>query len=200
MGEPEAGVDTPGLVRTERLKLVPVGLDHVGDLVLLQKGPDVAFWTSTLTWTQAEEYAAQMQARWRHDGVGKWMAYRLADNDLVGRGGMTWTEIDGRRLLELGWAVREQHRGEGFATEIGRAGLSFAFHHLGATEVVAFTEVHNRASRAVMARLGMTYIGQISRPGLIEGEDAMHDEAPFALYRIGQTTSPSEAEVVQPGS
>jgi RimJ/RimL family protein N-acetyltransferase len=38
--------------------------------------------------------------------------------------------------------------------EIGRAALAFAVNELGATEVVAFTEPHNRRSRAVMERLG----------------------------------------------
>jgi [ribosomal protein S5]-alanine N-acetyltransferase len=36
--------------------------------------------------------------------------------------------------------------GRGYATEIGRAGLGLAFDDLGAGEVVAFTERHNRRS------------------------------------------------------
>lgn len=61
------------------------------------------------------------------------------------RGGLTWTEIDGEPCLELGWLVAEQHRGVGYATEIGRAGLAFVFDKLKSKEVVAFTEVHNHA-------------------------------------------------------
>jgi RimJ/RimL family protein N-acetyltransferase len=71
----------------------------------------------------------------------------------------------------------------------GRAGLAFAFETLAAEEVVAFTEVHNHASRAVMARLGMTQIGQIYRPGLLEGRTGIHNAAPFALYRINRNQS-----------
>jgi len=39
-------------------------------------------------------------------------------------------------------------------------------------------------SRAVMERLGMRYVRQILRPGLIAGSSTVHEEAPFALYRI----------------
>ena len=39
-------------------------------------------------------------------------------------------------------------------------------------------------SRAVMERLGMRYVRQILRPGLIAGSSEIHKEAPFALYRI----------------
>jgi len=72
----------------------------------------------------------------------------------------------------------------GYATEIGRFGHDCAFSVLGVEEVVSFTEVHNARSRAVMERLGMCYVGQILRPGLIAGSAVVHEEAPFALYRI----------------
>ena len=135
-----------------------------------------------------------VQHRWRHEGAGKWIAYRLADGELVGRGSPSWTEICGVRRIELRWAIREQHRGHGYATEIGSAGLAFAFDKLEVEEVVAFTEVHNRASRAEMARLGMIEIGRIHRPGLIEGREGIHDSAPFSLYRIR-----SEPSMALPG-
>ena len=37
-----------------------------------------------------------------------------------------------------------------------------------------------------MERLGMRYVRQILRPGLIAGSSEMHKDAPFALYRIGR--------------
>ena len=74
--------------------------------------------------------------------------------------------------------------GKGFATEIGAAGLEFGFEVLGAQEVVAYTEAHNHASRSVMERLDMEFVKIILAPGLVEGSDDVHDDAPFALYRI----------------
>ena len=60
-------------------------------------------------------------------------------------------ELLGQRCLEVGWQIREQLWGRGFATGIGRAALEFAFDDLNADRVVAFTEAHN--SRRVMERL-----------------------------------------------
>ena len=133
------------------------------------------------------------------DGAGKWVAYDLGTGELVGRGGLSrlgpedavTSRIasllpDGGWLadrLELGWTVRSERWGQGYATEIGRAGLDFAFTDLGAGQVVAFTERHNRRSRAVMERLGMGYVGEFPAPGLVEGGAGVHDDAPFALYR-----------------
>jgi RimJ/RimL family protein N-acetyltransferase len=72
--------------------------------------------------------------------------------------------------------------GRGYATEIGRAGLAYAFDDLGAEQVVAFTERDNRRSRAVMERLGMRYVGEILGRGRVGSLEGVHDGAPFALY------------------
>jgi RimJ/RimL family protein N-acetyltransferase len=74
----------------------------------------------------------------------------------------------------------------GFATEIGAAGLRLGFETMGFQEIIAFTEIHNLASPAVMERLGMQFHKIIHAPGLIEGLDGMHGEAPFALCRLDQ--------------
>ena len=58
---------------------------------------------------------------------------------------------------------------------------------LAADEVVAFTEVHKRRSRAVMERLGMSCRREIRLPGLVEGVAGMVDDAPFALYVLART-------------
>jgi hypothetical protein len=60
---------------------------------------------------------------------------------------------------------------------LGRGGLAFAFENLGAEEVVAFTERHNRRSRAVMERLGMRYLCEFPARGLLEGHSGVHDGA-----------------------
>ncbi|MGI5151849.1 GNAT family N-acetyltransferase [Plantactinospora sp. CA-294935] len=58
--------------------------------------------------------------------------------------------------------------GRGYATELGRAALDWAVTHHADLPIVAFTEVHNRASRAVMERLGVRPAGIIRRDGLVE--------------------------------
>ncbi len=188
---------------TERLVLVPIGGPkevlggHGPDLERLHADPWVAEWyAETLSAEAAVERAAQVQAAWERDGVNKWMAYSRADGALVGRGGLSrmgagavtdqiaalvgpeWAAD----RLELGWALVESARGRGYATEIGAAGLEFAFGTLGAQAVIAFTERHNRASRAVMERLGMEYAGEITAEGLAEGLQGVQPEAPFAVH------------------
>jgi RimJ/RimL family protein N-acetyltransferase len=190
-----------GEVLTERLRLVPIGLEHVADLVAIHRDPWIAQWYAG-RWpaARAQEFALACARGWSVDGVAKWIAYGRRTGELVGRGGLSRmaasavrSQVDvlvgpawAQQPLELGWAVREKFRGKGLATEIGRAGLGFAFGGLGALSVVSFTEQHNQASRNVMGRLGMRWAGEIMSRGLIEGRGGEHDNAPFALYAVGR--------------
>jgi RimJ/RimL family protein N-acetyltransferase len=150
-----------------------------------------------------------MADAWRSHGVHKWMAYDRVSGEVVGRGGLSRTPVDDdwgqiyaflpaeswvrvahesqrpfiahANWLEIGWALRPAFWGRGYASEIGRAGLAFAFDVLGVQAVVSCTVRHNVRSRAVMERIGMRYAGEIRSRGIADGHDEVRDDAPFAL-------------------
>jgi RimJ/RimL family protein N-acetyltransferase len=149
----------PARVRfTERLRLEPIGVGHAEDLWRIFADPAVAKWYDGV-WTleRAQREAASMASAWQTDGVHKWMAYLRSTGELVGRGGLSRVHLASQERLEIGWALLRPFWGQGYATEIGRAGVAFAFEELGADEVVSFTETRNARSRAVMERLGFRY-------------------------------------------
>ena len=166
-------IDRVRTVETERLRLEPISPKHADDLYRLHQDESVAKWWGEWSVQKAADTAAEMGHAWEVDGVSKWMAYNRQTDDLIGRGGLSIKDVDGARRLEVGWALLGEMCGQGYATEIGRAGLAFAFEELGATEVVAFTEPHNLRSRAVMERLGMDYL-----------RDIVWREDHFVLYGI----------------
>jgi len=83
--------------------------------------------------------------------------------------------------VEIGWALRRKFWGRGYASEIGRAGLAFAFDALGVQAVVSCTVRHNVRSRAVMERIGMQYAGEIRSRGIAKGVDGEQYDAPYAV-------------------
>lgn len=186
---------------TGRLRLVPIGVDHVDDLVTVHSDPWVAHWFADALTTadQAIGYANGWSRAWEELGVGKWMAYLRETGELVGRGGPSrmiqespvaaqiarlvgpdWSPL----RVEMGWALRAPYRGRGYATEIATEALDLAFGSLGAGVVIAYTERHNLASRAVMERVGMALAGEIRASGLVEGLQGEQADAPFAVYAI----------------
>lgn len=170
---------------TARLKLKPIDSADADQLWRLHQDPGIARWyAGAWSMSRAREFAVAMERSWQVEEVGKWLAHRRADARLIGRGGCSLALVEGRKEVEIGWAIREEYWGHGYATEIGRAGLGFAFSTLHVDRVVAFTEVHNLRSRAVMARLGMAYVHDFNSPGLVEGLEDIQDNAVFALYEM----------------
>ncbi|WP_159943624.1 MULTISPECIES: GNAT family N-acetyltransferase [unclassified Nocardiopsis] len=173
--------DPPGTRVTERLILRPIGPEYADVLWRLHRDPGIARWYGG-RWTRGEAWqsAVHMRRAWTEEGVHKWLAHDRRSGELVGRGGLSYAEVDGARRLEVGWAVRERFWGLGYASEIGRAGLDLAFDGLGAEEVASFTETHNLRSRAVMERLGFRYARRIRHRG-----------EPFALYLLARADRPT---------
>lgn len=162
---------------TARLRLEPIGSRHAEDLWRLFQDPAVAEWYGVWTPEMAQREVARIATAWETEGVHKWMAYSRVSGALIGRGGLSRAHIAGQDRLEIGWALLRTCWGYGYASEIGWAGLAFAFDELAADEVVSYTEARNARSRAVMERLGFQYATNII---LEDGGE------PFALYILSR--------------
>src|SRR6266702_5557834 len=78
-------------------------------------------------------------------------------------------------------ASGEELLGQGFATEAAKGSLRVAFERLNLDEVVSFTSLINRPSRAVMERIGMVNTGEdFDHPALPEGSELRR----HCLYKI----------------
>jgi [ribosomal protein S5]-alanine N-acetyltransferase len=104
---------------------------------LVHSDPDVADWSDAWSPEQAAAAAAEMARQWQADRVGKLIAHRRSDGTLVGRRGLSLAIVDGKRQLELGWAVLRTARRQRFATELGRACLDYEFGVLGHNVIVS---------------------------------------------------------------
>ena len=124
---------------------------------------------------RAEARALEAEADWRDRGVDKWMAYDRASGELVGRGGAR--SPSSRAATNSKWAGRCAITSAvaGSPPRSAAPGCRLCFESLGADVVVAFTELTNLASRAVMDRLGMRYEREI-----------VHDGLPMVLYTLSR--------------
>ena len=200
-----------GIRLTSRLRLEPIGPANARDLWLVHNDDEVAYWYDgdRPSLDEAKRRAEAIAESWRRHGVHKWIAYDRITGEVVGRGGLSRTPVDDdwgqinaflpdepwvrtvheshqpftahANWLEIGWALRRPFWGHGYASEIGRAGLAFAFDELGMEAVVSCTVRHNARSRAVMERIGMHYAGEIRSRGTVKGIDGVRDDAPFAV-------------------
>jgi len=87
-----------------------------------------------------------------------WIVERKADGELLGFCGLKRVNAEGASCtgdFEIGWRLREDAWGQGFAKEAATATLGLAFGRFAAPHVVALTVDGNRASWGLMQRLGM---------------------------------------------
>ena len=102
---------------------------------------------------QSERFAAH----WDEHGYGLWALRRRDRDDVLGFAGLSIPYHFPPVLpaVEVGWRLRRDQWGRGYATEVGRLALEHGFADLGLEEIVSLIHVENARSLAVAGRLGL---------------------------------------------
>jgi RimJ/RimL family protein N-acetyltransferase len=106
---------------------------------------------------------ALMVGHWQLRGYGPWAVEERSTGQLVGRIGF-W-KPEGWPGFELGWILRRQFWGRGYASEGARAALDFGFTHMQEPEVISLIYPDNAASIRVALRLGEQLAGRLELMG-----------------------------------
>jgi ribosomal-protein-alanine N-acetyltransferase len=84
---------------------------------------------------------------------GRWAAEEKLTGKFVGS--FVIVPIPGQpEKIQLGYALLKDHWGKGYATELTRSGLRFAFDQLGLDVIYGVTEIPNIASQKVLLKSG----------------------------------------------
>lgn len=86
-------------------------------------------------------------------GFGLWVTEHVVTGAFLGDCGLTYQPVEGEQLLEVGYHLHAQYRGQGYATEAGRASIAHSFGELDAPLVCSIVDPDNTQSLAVAARL-----------------------------------------------
>ena len=92
------------------------------------------------------------------NGFCFWVVERKGDGEILGFCGLKRADAPGSSVtgaMEIGWRLREDAWGQGYAKEAATAALGAAFQRFGADEVIALTVPGNSPSWGMMTRLGM---------------------------------------------
>jgi RimJ/RimL family protein N-acetyltransferase len=168
-------------LHTERLKLVPLADEHLEWEVELDSDPEVMRYLSGRASTREDVeagHARRIAAAQKVAGLGFWVG--LVDDEFVG----WWTlqpahgpdQPDDRGVADLGYRLLRRHWGKGLASEGARELVRYGFDDVGLARIIAQTMTANTSSRAVLDRIGLTYVRtfptSITAPveGIEEGE------------------------------
>jgi len=170
-------------IDTERLRLRQWRHEDYEPFAALNADPRVMeFFPSVLTRAESDALADRCAGLIRERGWGPWAIELQATGQFVGLVGLN---VPSSRLpfspcVEVLWRLAFEHWGKGLASEGARAACDVGLRSLNLTEIVSFTVVGNRRSRAVMERVGMQWSGNFEHPALPVGNPLRA----HCLYRL----------------
>lgn len=176
------------VLHTERLILRPWRASDCAPFADLNGDAEVMrYFPARMTKEQSDALGERIKAAFeRQRGWGLWALEERVTGRFLGFAGLADANFAAAftPATEIGWRLRRDAWGLGYATEAARAALAYAFaaDGLGLSEVVSFTASVNERSRAVMRRLGMRRdaAGDFNHPALADGHPLRH----HVLYRI----------------
>ena len=148
------------MLTTPRVLLRPWRESDLEPYAAINADPEVmAHYPSTLDRARSDAGVARLSTHNEQHGFGLWAAELRADGSLLGFCGLQHVPFEAHftPAVEIGWRLRRDAWGHGYATEAARACVEHAFGVLGLDELLAMARPGNTPSLRVMERLGMTH-------------------------------------------
>ena len=164
------------MIETERLLLRPPVPDDAAEVAEEIADSMVMRFIGTGetgTFDDAVERLDAMCRAWTEDGFGRFIVVRADDGVPLGRVGLlvwdplVWrsgvrSEIGDRAEIELGWTLRRQAWGQGYATEAAAAVRDWAMREIEPRRLISLIHPENTRSMRVATKIGESYEREIT--------------------------------------
>jgi RimJ/RimL family protein N-acetyltransferase len=148
------------MIQTGRLTLRPWREGDRKTFSAVCNTPAVMHWLGGVQTDQEQQALVERQLKLQAErGHCFWVVERKEDAAILGMCGLKLADAPGCTVagdVEIGWRLREDSWGQGYAREAASASLDFAFDRLAAPRVIALTCIGNTPSWGLMERLGMS--------------------------------------------
>ena len=142
-------------IRTARLLLRPITLGDLDEYLAVYDDAEVVRFIGSIDRPSATRRLEAFTKQWEERGHGMF-AVLDGYSRFVGVVGLDyWPHLD---EIELGWVLRHDAWGQGFATEAAKACMSWGFNELRVPYITSMIRSANRRSIAVAERLGMSIL------------------------------------------
>jgi len=111
--------------------------------------------------------------RYKDKRYGLQAIYSKATNELIGQCGLLTQIVDDQEELEVGYHIFKKHRGKGYAPEIAKRFIKFAFENNLAESIVSIIHKDNLKSQRVA-----------EKNGLQKEKETIWKDLPVFIYRI----------------
>jgi RimJ/RimL family protein N-acetyltransferase len=164
------------VIEPQRLLLRRMDLDDLDEFATLHADPEVTKFVFALDRRESEERLHKDRDEWGQRGHGLLAVVDRTSGDFLGRCGLKFWPQFGE--TEVGWILRRDAWGSGYATEAARGCIEWGFEQFELPYLTAMINPANERSVRVADRLGMS----ASREDELLGN-------PVVVYTIGRPTS-----------
>ncbi|HEY1939808.1 MAG TPA: GNAT family N-acetyltransferase [Candidatus Angelobacter sp.] len=145
------------IVETARLCLREFTLQDADALEAVLGDPvTMQYYPAAFDRAEIDNWIRRNRARYANDGFGLWAMLLKDSGELIGDCGCFIRDLEGNVEFEMGWHVRRDLWGRGYATEAARHCIEYAFSRLGARRIIALVRPENRSSCKVAEKIGMS--------------------------------------------
>ena len=157
------------IIETARLYLRKLNLEDTSDLALvLSDQESMKHYPHAFSHEEVKKWIERNIERYNNDGFGLWAVIRKEDDQFLGDCGITLQNIDGDILPEIGFHIIKTYCNKGYASEAAEACKKYALEVLGFTSIYSYSEIGNKASQRVSAKIGLKRVKTFSQDGIEE--------------------------------
>jgi ribosomal-protein-alanine N-acetyltransferase len=133
--------------------------------LVLSDAETMRFYPAPFDRAGVEDWIARNMRRYENNGHGLWALDLKASGEMIGDCGITLQPVDGEILPEIGYHLRRDMWGQGFASEAARACCEYGFSQLKAEFLISLIRPENLPSRKVAERNGLKVWKRTMRRG-----------------------------------
>ncbi|REE07934.1 RimJ/RimL family protein N-acetyltransferase [Winogradskyella pacifica] len=158
------------IIETERLILRPITEQDVHDFFELDSNPNVHVYlgnTPVKTLEESEVMIANILKQYETNHIGRLALIEKNTNAFIGWSGLKYETILRKEFnyYDIGYRLKEQFWGKGYATEAALASLDYGFKDLKLEKIGAAADVNHIASNTILRKIGMQHKGTFEYEG-----------------------------------
>lgn len=156
------------ILETERLLLREFVPDDADALAVVLSDPEtMRYYPAVLDRDGVAAWIERNRRRYTDAGHGLWAMVLKSSGEVIGDCGLTRQTVEEVDEIEIGYHVRRDLWGRGYAPEAARACRDYGFERLGAERLISLIRPENVPSRRVAEKIGLTLWKEVVWRGLL---------------------------------
>ena len=156
------------ILETERLLLREFVPDDADALAVVLSDPEtMRYYPAVLDRDGVAAWIERNRRRYTDAGHGLWAMVLKSSGEVIGDCGLTRQTVEEVDEIEIGYHVRRNLWGRGYASEAAGACRDYGFERLGAERLISLIRPENVPSRRVAEKIGLTLWKEVVWRGLL---------------------------------